>query len=106
MEKLRFSDPLPNLVLEGSKNTTWRMDDEKNIEVGDLLSFCRVNGEEFAKAELFGVKETTFGQLTEEDKSGHEPFSSDREMYETCSGYYEKKVTPKTKLKVIKFRLI
>jgi len=106
MKELKFSEPLPNLVLDGSKDTTWRVGDQKNIIGGDLLSLRHSSGEEFAKAEVLEVRETTFGELTEQDKDGHESFSSDEEMYQTYSGYYGTEVTPKTKLKVIKFRPI
>ena len=52
------------------------------------------------------VKLIRFGYLTEEDKQGHEPFSSDEEMYKTYSGYYNIEVTSNTPLKIIKFQLI
>ena len=74
--------------------------------MGDNLSLCNNNEKEFAKAEVISVRETTFGELIEGDKEGHEKFSSEEEMYKTYSGYYKMKVTPETKLKVIKFKLI
>jgi hypothetical protein len=92
--------------MDGRKYTTWRIGDEKNISVGDKLSLCFTNGTEFAKAEVIGVNETTFDALTDEEKGGHEKFPSDEEMYTTYSRYYKMEVTPKTKLKIIKFRLI
>lgn len=106
MKQLKFVDPLPELVLSGQKNTTWRIDDKRNIEEGDDLSLCYNDGSEFAKAKAVKVKETTFGNLTEEDKEGHEKFLSEEEMYKTYSGYYNMDVTPKTKVKIIKFRLL
>jgi hypothetical protein len=106
MKRLKFSELLPVLILSGQKNTTWRINDDKNIEVGDTISLCYNDGREFAKAEVIQVKETTFENLTEEDKKGHEKFSSDEEMYETYSRYYKMEVTPKTKVKIIKFRLL
>jgi hypothetical protein len=106
MKKVKFADPLPNLVLDGSKNTTWRINDSKNITTDDILSLCHNDENEFAKAEVISVRETTFGELTSHDKEGHEKFPSDEEMYKTYSGYYNIQVTPKTNLKVIKFELI
>jgi hypothetical protein len=105
MKKLRFAEPLPKLVLGGQKDTTWRINDDKEISAGDQLSLCYTDGREFAKAEVIWVKETTFENLTNEDKEGHEKFSSDEEMLQTYSGYYNMKVEPKTKVKIIKFRL-
>ncbi len=38
MKRLRFSEPLPELILSGRKTVTWRINDEKNIQQGDVLS--------------------------------------------------------------------
>ena len=51
------------------------------------------------------IKETWFGKLTPEDKNGHEPFASEKEMYDTYAGYYQQTVEPETVVKVIRFRL-
>jgi hypothetical protein len=106
MKQLKFIEPLPELILSGQKDTTWRINDEKRITVGDEISLCSIAGREFAKARVCWVKEKTFKDLTEEDRRGHETFFSDEEMYQTFSKYYKIKVTPKTKVKVIKFRLL
>lgn len=105
MKRLKFAPELVAKVLSGKKFSTWRINDDKNIQKGDVISLCHVNGEEFAKAEIIKVKETIFENLTEEDWKGHEKFKSEKEMYETYSEYYNTKVTPKTKLKIIKFGL-
>ena len=106
MKKLKFSNGLLELVLSGKKTTTWRIGDDKNLSVGDEISCCKVDGVEFTKARITSVRETTFKELTEKDKEGHESFESDEEMYKTFSDYYNMKVTPKTRLKVVKFELI
>ena len=110
MKKLRFAEPLPRLILIGKKDTTWRINDEKEISCGDELSLCYGEGpnkeSEFARAKVIWIKETTFGELTEEDYVGHEKFGSEKEMYETYSRYYNIKVLPQTRLKVIKFKLL
>ena len=106
MNQLRFAEPLPSLVLGGQKNTTWRINDDKDISVNDQLSLCYNDKREFAKAQVIWIKETTFENLTAEDKDGHEKFSSDEEMYKTYSGYYNINVEPKTKVKIIKFKLL
>ena len=105
-KQLRFAEPLPKLVLDCQKDTTWRINDDKEISTGNQLSLCYNDRREFAKAEVIWVKETTFENLTNEDKAGHEKFSSDEEMLQTYSRYYNIKVEPKTKVKIIKFRLL
>ncbi|MFB6242292.1 MAG: hypothetical protein ABEJ36_05850 [Candidatus Nanosalina sp.] len=52
MKPLKFSEPLPEKVLEGEKDTTWRIDDEKGISVNDELSLRTVEGEEFTQAKV------------------------------------------------------
>ena len=110
MIRVRFSEPLPRLIQMGKKDTTWRINDEKNISCGDELSLCYGEGlrkeEEFARARVLWIKETTFEELTEEDYSGHEKFGSEKEMYETYLRYYNLKVVPQTRVKVIKFKLL
>lgn len=106
MKRLKFVEPLPALVLAEYKDTTWRINDDKDITCNDELSCCYVNGEEFAKAKVIWIKETTFENLTDEDKEGHEPFDNLEHMLETYSKHYKLKVKPETRLKVIKFKII
>ena len=106
MKKLKFSEPLPELILKKEKDTTWRINDEKELSTGDELSLCHNSGEEFARAVVLWIKETTFENLTNEDYGGHEKFKSEEEMYATYSQYYKIEVTPQTKVKVIKFKLV
>ncbi|MHA1923271.1 MAG: ASCH domain-containing protein [Candidatus Heimdallarchaeota archaeon] len=106
MKRLKFSEPLPDLVLSGEKDSTWRINDDKDITIDDVLSLCRDDGTEFARAKVKWIKLTRFRYLTEEDKQGHESFSTDEEMYRTYSGYYDTNVTPDTPLKIIKYKLM
>ena len=105
MKKLKFSDKLIEQVLSEKKDITWRINDEKNIRIGDNISLCNNNEEEFTQAKVLSVKETTFWDMNEEDKKGHEKFSSNEEMYKTYSKYYNARIIPETKLKVIKFKI-
>ncbi len=106
MKRLKFWEGLPDLVLSGKKTATWRVNDDKDLSVGDELSLCRNNGIEFAKAKVISVKETSFGKLAEEDKVGHESYRTEKQVYETFSGYYKFNVTPQTKLKIVRFVLL
>ncbi|PIO00458.1 hypothetical protein COT72_02015 [archaeon CG10_big_fil_rev_8_21_14_0_10_43_11] len=106
MKTLKFRESLSKLILQGEKNTTWRLFDDDNLSVGDIVSFLVwETKEEFAKAKLIEVKETTFGELTDEDWDGHEKFSSDKERYKTYSKYYNRHVEKNSPVKIIKFEL-
>lgn len=106
MKKLKFSEPLPDLILSGEKYDTWRINDDKNITIDDVLSLCRNDGTEFARAKIKWIKRTRFQYLTDEDKKGHESFATDEEMYKTYSQYYKMDITPDTPLKIIKYELL
>ncbi|MCA9459680.1 MAG: ASCH domain-containing protein [Nanoarchaeota archaeon] len=107
MKTLKFFGNLPELILLGKKNVTWRVEDDKNLVVGDIFSLLKFEDKsEFAQAEIVWVKNTTFGDLNDDDWEGHERYSSDAEMYKTYSKYYSRDVGPSTKLKIIKFKLL
>lgn len=105
MKTLMFREPLPAKVLRCEKDVTWRVNDTRGIKTGDELSLCLNDGTRFAKAVAIEVHEKRFRDLTDEDKKGHEPFRSGREMYDIYSRYYGYPVTPDSLVKIIKFRL-
>ena len=107
MKRLKFSAGLVAPVLSGQKSSTWRLFDEKNVSVGDEVVFLDAStGNAFATAEITRVTEKKMGALSEEDKAGHEPFSSDAEMYATYSSYYKRLVGPNTLVKIVRFRIL
>lgn len=106
MKPLKFAAPLIPLVLSGQKDTTWRINDDKDFSVKDQISCRHLDGTEFAQAQILWVKTTTFANLSNEDRLGHEPFSSEKELYKTYKQYYGIEVDPTTIVKVIKFKLI
>jgi len=107
MKTLKFRENLAKQILNGKKIITWRLFDDKNLKRGDIISLLIFETEEeFARARLIDVKEKAFAELEDKDWKGHEKFNSEEEMYKTYSKYYKKEITPKTKLKIIKFELI
>ena len=107
MKTLKFRKSLVKLVLNKEKTITWRLFDDKDLSKGDVVSFLVwETKEEFTKAKLIEVKETTLGELSKEDLEGHERFSSEKEMYDTYSKYYEQKVDETTPIKIIRFNLL
>jgi len=107
MKTLKFKEHLSKLILNNHKTTTWRLFDDKNLSTGDIVSFVTSEtSQEFAKAELIGVTETTFATLTKEEMTGHEQYSSDEEMYQTFSKYYNREVDKNSPVKIIKFKLV
>lgn len=108
MKQLGFVQELIPLVLSGEKYITWRsIPDDKDLSVGDIVECVEAKTlQPFAKIKLITVKITTFGNMTEDDRNGHEKFSSEKELYDTYSRYFGQNVTKDTPVKVIKFKLI
>lgn len=107
MKTLKFREKLSKLILSGEKTTTWRLFDDKDLQVGDEVIFLvKETLEEFARAKLLEVTETTFENLTADDFDGHEKYSSSEEMYQTYSEFYQRTVDAKTPVKIIKFELL
>ena len=107
MKVVKFREALSKLILQNKKTLTWSLFDDKDLSAGEIVSFLIwETKKEFAKAKLTNVKETTFGELTEEDWDGHEKFPSEEELYKTYSKYYNYQIDKDTPLKVIKFELV
>jgi hypothetical protein len=104
MKILKFREHLVPLILSGEKNVTWRLFDDKDISVGDVVDFINWNtGEKFGESEVLLVSEKKFGELEEDDFQGHERFLNSEEKLATYNKYYDNKVTPDTIIKMITF---
>ncbi len=104
MKTLKFQHQLCEQILRGEKTSTWRLFDDKDLQVGDELEFVnKQTSEKFGTAMITAVVTKTLGSLTEADWEGHERFASDEEMYATYNSYYEPDVTPQTEVKILKF---
>jgi hypothetical protein len=103
---VKFRETLAELVLKGEKTATWRLFDDKDLKVGDLLNLqIWETGKDFAKAKITEVREKKLGELEESDYDGHEKFESQKDMLEKYKEYYGDKVTLDTTVKMIKFEL-
>lgn len=107
MKTLKFSPELVKLIQDGLKTTTWRLFDDKDIREGDELTFIkRPELVPFAQAVVLSVTEKRLKDLNDFDKEGHEDVGTNENMYRTYNSYYKEEITPETKVKVIKFRLL
>jgi len=108
MKKIKFSDKLTNLILQGKKNSTWRMFDDKNLSEGDeLILINKQTGEEFATAVIDKLKEKKLRELEDKDWEGHERYENDEKMLADFRTFYpDKFVDLETMVKIINFRII
>lgn len=95
------------MIVSGEKTSTWRLFDDKDLQVGDNLTFTVTEtGEVFGTAKIESVKFRTLGTLKEEDWIGHERFNSEKEMYDAYKEFYGDKVNADSELKIITFKFI
>ncbi len=107
MKTVKFTQVLADLILKGEKTSTWRLFDDKDLQIGDKLVFqVKETGVDFANAEILSVREKKLGDITEDDQTGHEPFISQEEMLNTYKKYYGDKVTLDTIVKIIDFKVV
>ncbi|MEI6477746.1 MAG: ASCH domain-containing protein [bacterium] len=104
---LKFKPHLAEQIRQGTKVSTWRLFDDKDLQDGDVVGLIE-NGIEapFATARITKTAEKTLGSLQEEDWVGHERFASDEEMYATFRKYYGPEVGPETVVKIIWFSTV
>lgn len=104
MKTLKFAPELCEQILAGTKTSTWRLFDDKDLQTGNELIFInKENLEQFGTAKITNLYTKTLGTLDDEDWEGHERFSSEEEMYDTYRKYYGDHVTPETEVKIIHF---
>lgn len=107
MKVLKFTSTLVKPILQGTKTSTWRMFDDKNLQQGDEISCVeKETGEEFAKASITHVVEKKLHELTDQDFEGHERYENIDAMCTAYSLYYACNVTPESIIKIVSFRLL
>lgn len=107
MKVMKFRDFLAEKIIKGTKTTTWRIKDDKNLSQGEIVEFQNWNtGEKFGEAELVEIKEKTLGEAFGSEKEGHEAFKNEEEMINTYKVYYGEDVNLDTPVKIIKFSFI
>jgi hypothetical protein len=104
MKTLKFKDHLAAQILAGTKTATWRLFDDKDLQVGDELIFINKDTlEEFGMAKITSLKVKTLGTLSDEDWVGHERFASKEDMYAHYRQYYGDKVNRDSEVKILTF---
>ena len=108
MKVIKFADNLVSLILSGEKKSTWRLFDDKDLQVGDDFSFVnKQTGEEFARAIATEVSLKRVCEINEADfADGHERYESLEELVKTFQKYYGDGVYENTEVKIVKFQLV
>ncbi|MEK7174673.1 MAG: ASCH domain-containing protein [Patescibacteria group bacterium] len=106
MKTLKFKAHLVAPIILGEKVSTWRIFDDKNLAVGDELSFVEAGTtKEFARAVITDVRSKRLREATQADFDVWERRDNLEEMLELFRGYYGDRVTPESMMKLVTFRL-
>lgn len=104
---LKFDPRQIPLIFNGSKTSTWRLWDDKDLKTGDIVDFLNgENKEKICTVELTKVMEKPFKDLVPEDMFGHETYDSQTHMLEAMQEIYKKPVTVDTVVKICWYKIL
>lgn len=110
MKLLKVSHKIAGLINNGQKNTTWRINDEKNVSVDDIIGLVdKVDPENRDSWMVFGtgivntVLQKRLADIKPGDLGPGEDFSSKAEMLKTFKKYYGNDINDHTSVKIIGF---
>lgn len=107
MKILKFRDNLVKKILNGSKTVTYRLFDDKNLQMGDSLEFIDYEtGKKFAEAQIIGVRKKKLSEIKKKDFEGNEKYESNEKMLRHFKSHYGERVTINTTVKIINFKLL
>jgi len=107
MKTLKFKGHLVLKILDGTKTVTWRLFDDKDLQVRDRLDFINSDtGAKFTEAEIINIREKKLGEIKDSDFEGHERYQKQEDMLQHYKKYYGDKVNLNTSVKIINFKLL
>lgn len=110
MKSLKFDHEQAQLIAAGKKHITWRIDDDKDLRVNDVITVVdkvvprnarswRVIG----TATIRSITEKRAGDISASDIKNRGDLTSDESVLSHLQKYYGKRVTPETAVKIIDF---
>jgi ribonuclease HI len=104
MKTLKFTaDQIPQIIA-GVQTTTWRIDDEKQLDVGDEIQFINSqSGASFGYGRIREITKKRIVDIDEHDKVGHKVYRNDAEILAEFRKFYGPEVTTNTIVKVVKY---
>jgi ribonuclease HI len=110
VKTLKLDHNLAELVLNGKKTSTWRLFDDKDLSVNDIVKLVDkvdpdrpVTWKVIGKAHITTIIQKRLADIGPQDYDGHEEFSSPQNMLKTYQKYYGSDVDLDTPVKIIRF---
>lgn len=111
MKSLKFDHVNAGLIQSGQKHITWRIDDDKDLRVGDVVTVVdklnpgsALSWKVIGTGQINSITEKRIGDLTDKDKQEHGGFAMSKTMLNTLRKYYGTQVSEETPIKIIDFK--
>src|SRR5438552_664069 len=110
MKSLKLDHDLASQVVKGTKTSTWRINDDKDIHVNDDVALIDkvktadpTSWQQIGVAHITSVLEKPLGQVNQADMEAHEKFTTIDDTLKVFRNYYGPQVGIETPVKIIRF---
>lgn len=110
MKALKVNHDSAHLILEGKRSSTWRINDDKDLHVNDVVMLIdQVNPidpsswKELGRVQIVQILEKQLGQLTQIDIGPEEALTSLEDRLTLYRSYYGPQVRAETPVKIVFF---
>lgn len=106
MKTIKFRHSLVENILNQEKTTTWRLFDDKDLQVGDDIELIDWESREmFSKGRIVNVYEKKISEIEDSDYKGHKKYGNLQEMINGFREFYGDRVNKSTIVKIIEFKI-
>lgn len=110
MKALKLDHAFAGLLIDGAENATWRINDDKDLHVNDLVTLIdKVNPLKpetwvsVGVGQIVSILEKQLGSITEQDILPGEKLLPLPELLKKYRSYYGQQVSEDTPVKIVKF---
>lgn len=112
-KQLKFEHTLAKNIIDGTKTSTFRFFDDKQLSVGDKVEVIdkvepsdQLSWLVVGIATVASVYEKRVSDLQESDWQGHETYKSTDEFLQTMQNLYNTDITHNTPVKIVRFSFV
>jgi ribonuclease HI len=104
---LKFRSVAVEDITSGRVNKTWRLFDDKQLSIDDLLQLINSDTEQpFGYAKIIKITAKHLADIDDSDMEGHKKYQNTAEVVEYLTQFYGPRVNPENILKVIEFKYL
>jgi ribonuclease HI len=107
IKTLKFKSDIVEPIISGKVYKTWRLFDDKQLEVDDILQLVNSDTkEEIGYAKIVKITIKHLADIIEEDMSGHKYYNNIEEVVAKFKDFYGPRVNPESIVKIIEFEYL